>query len=312
MLIKQAKNFDGRVAIVTGAAGGLGFEYAKFLAQRGAKVLLNDWSSDPFGNAGNGDDDKLEIAAQSLQALGAELLVNRGSVASEADAKAMVAQALAQWGRVDLLINNAGVTGMDFFPNADNSEIKRIFEINFFGALNMMHAVWESMLQQDYGRIVNICSTSMYGESSSIAYPCSKAALHTATRQVASAARKLNIKVNAVNPAAITRMTSLLPDSPLKQRMMEECQPEKIAPLVAYLLDQQCAVNGKCFSASGDKIAWSTFAESEVLTTEYSADIDADGSVEGVANSIEQLMQADTVLTPVHRNADSLRRFGLL
>ncbi|MGI9296003.1 MAG: SDR family NAD(P)-dependent oxidoreductase [Pseudomonadales bacterium] len=297
-------NFDGAVAIITGAGGGLGFEFAKQLAERDARILINDLGQDPLGQGNEHASCSAERAAARIRAFGGDAIWNTASVADELGVAGIVEQALDTWGQINLLVNNAGITGSDAFPDGGIHSIRSVMDVNFFAAVHLSKAVWSHMKSANYGRIVNVCSNSIYGVFSQIAYNSSKAALYTATRQMANAVGDSDIKVNAILPSAFSRLTEMLPDSPLRQKLERDCQPHTIAPLVAYLMHKDCVHNGRAFAIAGNRIALSTFAET--------ASRDIGNTPESIRENIGTLMPDNPdAVRIMHSTTDSLLNLGL-
>ena len=207
-------DFENRVAIVTGAGGGLGYEYAKYLALHGAKVVVNDLGGDPLGMDQNIDSSYAVQAANRIKEAGGEAIANKNSVSEWNSAKQIIEQAMDTWGRVDIIINNAGITSPAIFPEIDKDEMEQHHGVHVMGTLNTMRAAWPHMLKQKYGRIVNTASSSAFGFVPQIAYPTMKSGVVGMTNNLALLGKDHTINTNAIMPAAFTRMTSLLPEAP--------------------------------------------------------------------------------------------------
>ncbi|SKH41025.1 Putative short-chain dehydrogenase/reductase [Mycobacteroides abscessus subsp. massiliense] len=157
--------FDGRVAIVTGAGGGLGREYALLLASRGAKVVVNDiGSSDELLGGGSSDAPANSVVAE-IQALGGDAIADTNTVATGAGGRAIVGTALSAWGRVDIVINNAGIVGpIKTFAELTDEDVDTVLGVQLLGPFNVLRPAWKAMVDQGYGRILNISSGSMFGQ----------------------------------------------------------------------------------------------------------------------------------------------------
>ncbi|MFC4593114.1 SDR family NAD(P)-dependent oxidoreductase [Sphingobium tyrosinilyticum] len=243
--------FDGKVAIVTGAGGGLGKAYASLLAARGAKLLVNDLG----GNfQGQGQDvSYAEAAARDIRDAGGIAEANGDSVATSAGVEAIVQDALKRWGRVDILVNNAGiVSASGTLATVTDEEWEKDMAVSASGTFYLCRAVWEGMLERDFGRIVNISSGSWFGMGSAVPYPAAKGAVWAMTRALAAATNALgkNVKINAIMPIAGSRMTQLM--GPEIHGLMERDFPARaVAPVVAMLAHESAPCNGEMFTAGG-------------------------------------------------------------
>jgi len=243
--------FDGKVAIVTGAGGGLGKEYARLLALRGAKVLVNDLGGDFHGQGA--DHSYAEASAAEIRAAGGVAEANGDSVASAEGAAAIVADAIARWGRVDILVNNAGiVSGGGPIETITDAMWDDDMRVSASGTFYMCRAVWAQMKANDYGRIVNVASGSWFGMGSGVPYPAAKGAIWAMSRALASAsgANGWNIRVNCIMPIACSRMTELMGPE-IYALMMRDFPAAAVAPVVAMLAHADSPCNGEMFSVGG-------------------------------------------------------------
>ena len=204
-------NFEGRVAIVTGAGNGLGRSHALALADRGAKVVVNDLGGERDGT-GASSDAAMEVVSM-IEATGGEAFAHGANVAKFDDVQDMVSQAMAKWGRVDILINNAGILRDKSFSKMDLADFQLVMDVHLMGSVNCTKAVWEIMREQNYGRIVMTTSASgMYGNFGQTNYGAAKMAVLGFMNTLVLEGGKNNIHVNALAPTAGTRMTEdLLP-----------------------------------------------------------------------------------------------------
>ena len=243
--------FDDKVAIVTGAGGGLGKAYAALLAARGAKVLVNDLGGN-FQGEGK-DQGYAQIAARGICDAGGIAEANGDSVATSAGAEAIVQDALTRWGRVDILVNNAGiVSASGTLSSVTDEQWEKDMAVSASGTFYLCRAVWDGMLERNFGRIVNISSGSWFGMGSAVPYPAAKVAVWAMTRALASAtqAQGKDVKINAVMPIAGSRMTQLM--GPEIHGLMERDFPARaVAPVVAMLAHDSAPCNGEMFTAGG-------------------------------------------------------------
>ena len=295
-------DFENRVAIVTGAGGGLGYEYAKYLALHGAKVVVNDLGGDPLGMDQNIDSSYAVQAANRIKEAGGEAIANKNSVSEWNSAKQIIEQAMDTWGRVDIIINNAGITSPAIFPEIDKDEMEQHHGVHVMGTLNTMRAAWPHMLKQKYGRIVNTASSSAFGFVPQIAYPTMKAGVVGMTNNLALLGKDHNININAIMPAAFTRMTSLLPEGTFRKKLEEEFTPVKLAPVISYLCHEKCDVNGEIFSVGGGKFYRVVFAASESM--------EVDDTMESVANTMGTVMNDQSPWKVIHDAFDDLGNLG--
>lgn len=215
--------FDGKVAIVTGAGNGLGRSHALALAERGAKVVVND-----LGGARDGSGASSEAAravVEQIEAGGGEAMAHGANVAVFEEVEDMVAQAMAKWGRVDILINNAGILRDKSFSKMSLDDFKLVMDVHLMGSVNCTKAVWEIMKTQEYGRIVMTTSSSgMYGNFGQSNYGAAKMAVLGFMNTLGLEGAKYNVRVNALAPTAATRMTEDL----MPQEILDMLVPEAV------------------------------------------------------------------------------------
>lgn len=238
--------FDGQVAIVTGAGGGLGRQHALELARRGAKVVVND-----LGAA--------QAVADGIRAAGGEAMANDASVADADAVEAMVRQALDAYGRVDILIANAGILRDRSFGRMTVEDFQAVLDVHLMGTVLPIKAVWETMKAQDYGRIVVTTSSSgLYGNFGQANYGAAKMAIVGLMQTLKIEGQKNNIHVNAIAPVAATRMTEgLFPPA-----VLEALKPEYVTPGVVYLCSADAPTGAILTAGAG------TFALARVVETE--------------------------------------------
>jgi len=230
-------NFKGRVAIVTGAGGGLGRQHALALAARGAHVLVNDVGGGVHGGVGaDAQVGPAQRVVDEIRAQGGEAIASTASVTDFAAVQAMVKQAVDAWGRVDILVNNAGILRDKSFAKMELADFRLVLDVHLMGAVHCSKAVWPLMVEQKHGRIVMTTSSSgLYGNFGQANYGAAKMALVGLMQTLAIEGEKHNIKVNCLAPTAMTRMTEDLfpPD------MREAFGPEAVVPAMLVLASDQ-------------------------------------------------------------------------
>jgi NAD(P)-dependent dehydrogenase (short-subunit alcohol dehydrogenase family) len=223
-------DFKGRVAIVTGAGGGLGRQHALALAARGAKVVVNDLGGAVDGSGGTAT--AAQAVVDEIRAAGGEAIANGASVTDFAAVEAMVQQAIDTWGRVDVLVNNAGILRDKSFAKMSMDDFRMVVDVHLMGAANCCKAVWAHMVAQGYGRIVmTTSSTGLYGNFGQSNYGAAKLAQVGLMQTLALEGAKYNIHVNALAPTAATRMTEGL----MPQEVLDMLKPEAVVPAMLVL-----------------------------------------------------------------------------
>jgi NAD(P)-dependent dehydrogenase (short-subunit alcohol dehydrogenase family) len=241
--------FDGKVAIITGAGGGLGRSHALELARRGALIVANDLGGSVDGT-GSGTT-AAQAVVDEIAAAGGEAVANYDSVATPQGGRSIVQTAIDSWGRVDIIINNAGILRDASFKNMDPDKVNAVLDVHLRGAFNVTQPAWEHMRNQNYGRIVNTSSgAGVFGNFGQANYGAAKMGLVGLTRVLAVEGAKNNIKVNAIAPVAKTRMTE-----ELFGEAMDKLSPELITPIVTYLTHEDCPVSGEVYSVGGGRVA---------------------------------------------------------
>jgi len=242
--------YDGRVAVVTGAGHGLGRRHALELAARGAKVVVNDLGGDRSG-VGSSAGPAQEVV-EEIKKNGGEAVANADNVATVEGAEAIVKTALDTFGKVDIVINNAGILRDKSFKNMTPEEFDAVIAVHLRGSFLVSKAAWPHLREQSYGRIVNTSSPAgLFGNFGQANYSTAKMGLVGFTKTLAHEGRKYGIKANAIAPVAWTRMTEDL----LPADFSEKLGVEKVTPLVAYLVHESVEVSGEVYTVGGGRIA---------------------------------------------------------
>jgi len=239
-------DFKGRVAIVTGAGGGLGRQHALALAARGAKVVVND-----LGGARDGSGGSLSAAESvvaEIHAAGGEAMANGASVTDFEAVQAMVQQAIDAWGRVDILVNNAGILRDKSFAKMEIADFRTVVDVHLMGAVHCCKAVWPHMTEQKYGRILMTTSSSgLYGNFGQSNYGAAKLALVGLMQTLALEGAKNNIHVNSLAPTAATRMTEGL----MPPQVLDALKPEAVVPAMLVLVSEDAPTRTTLCAGAG-------------------------------------------------------------
>ena len=261
--------FDGKVAIVTGAGGGLGRAHALELARRGAKVVVNDLGGSLDG-AGGHSEASLAVV-EEIKAAGGEAMANGSSVTDDAGVAKMVKDTMDAWGRIDILIANAGILRDKSFAKMEFGDFQVVVDVHLFGTVKPAKAVWEIMRTQNYGRIVVTTSSSgLYGNFGQSNYGAAKLGLIGFMNTLKLEGQKNNIHVNAIAPVAATRMTENL----MPPEILEQLKPEFVTPGVVYLCSEE-APTGAILTAGAGAFALSRIVETEGVYLGHDATVEA-------------------------------------
>lgn len=297
-------DFKDRVAVVTGAGGGLGREHALLLANLGAAVVVNDLggSVDGTGAASGAADG---VVAEIVDAGGAAI-AEYSSVASPEGGAAIVQKALDEFGRVDVVINNAGILRDKSFTNIEDEQITAVLDVHLRGGFWVTRAAWPHMREQSYGRVVMTSSASgamgNFGQSN---YGAAKLGLVGLMNVLKLEGAKYNIKVNAVAPIAVTRMTEELLGS--FGITAEQFGPEAVSPAVAYLASEACELTGELWSVGGGSVSRIFLG----LTDGFFKHPITEGrlSVDDVVANLEAIRDTEDYLIPAS-NQDEFQKLG--
>ena len=288
--------FDGKVAIITGAGGGLGRSHALDLAKRGALIVVNDLggSTDGVGSS--------EAAAQKvvdeIKAAGGEAVANYDSVATPEGGANIVKTAVDSFGRVDIIINNAGILRDTSFKNMTPDQLNPVLDVHLRGAFYVTQPAWQLMRDQGYGRIINTSSgAGVFGNFGQTNYGAAKMGLVGLTRVLAVEGAKNNIKANVIAPVAKTRLTEELFGA-----AMDKLAPEMVTPIVTYLAHEDCPVTGEIYSVGGGRVA-------RVFIGVTPCYFNADLSAESVRDNFDKIRDEAGYEVPTDLNAEMMLAF---
>ncbi|WP_337185588.1 SDR family NAD(P)-dependent oxidoreductase [Phenylobacterium sp.] len=262
--------FDGKVAIVTGAGGGLGRQHALELARRGAKVVVNDLGGSMDGSGGGSD--AANKVVDEIKAAGGEAIANGSSVTDDAGVARMVKDAMDAWGRIDILVANAGILRDKTFAKMEIPDFSVVVDVHLMGTVKPAKAVWEIMRNQNYGRIVVTTSSSgLYGNFGQSNYGAAKLGLIGFMNTLKLEGQKNNIHVNAISPVAATRMTENLG---MPAEVLAQLKPEFVTPGVVFLCSEE-APTGAILTAGAGAFAVARIVETEGVAIGAGATVEA-------------------------------------
>ena len=249
--------FDGRVAIVTGAGNGLGRVHALELALRGAKVVINDFGGSRDGKGGSSEA-ALKVVAE-IRAAGGTAIANGANVCDFEQVLAMVEQAKAEFGRIDVLINNAGILRDKTFSKMEMADFRAVVDVHLMGSVHCTKAVWELMREQNYGRILMTTSASgLFGNFGQSNYGAAKVALVGLMHMLTIEGKKNNIRVNTIAPIGATRMT----EDVMPPEMFAALKPEAVTPAALFLVSEN-APSKVTMSAGGGAFSTARIVDTE-------------------------------------------------
>ena len=278
-------SFADQVAIVTGAGGGLGRCHALELARRGAKVVINDLGGTMDGSGGSSD--AAEAVVAEIKAMGGEAIANGGSVSDRAGAQSMVDDAMNAWGRVDVLINNAGILRDKSFSKMTLDDFEMVVNVHLMGAAYCSHAVWPIMREQNYGRILmTTLPSGLYGNFGQTNYGAAKMGQVGLMNSMKIEGAKNNIHTNSIAPVAATRMTENL----MPEEVLEKLGPELVTPAAIFLVSEE-APNGVILQAQGGQYSLAAVVENNGVN------LGVDATADDVASSYEAIVDMAEVKT---------------
>jgi NAD(P)-dependent dehydrogenase (short-subunit alcohol dehydrogenase family) len=241
--------YDGKVAVITGAGGGLGRQHALLLASRGALVVVNDLGGTVDGSGA--DSSAAQKVVDEIRAAGGEAVANHDSVSTPEGGEGIIQTAIDAYGRVDIVINNAGILRDKTFHNMTPDLVDPVIDVHLKGAFNVTRPAWIRMREQGYGRIVSTSSAAgIFGNFGQANYGAAKMGLVGFSRVLAAEGAKYNIKANVIAPLALTRMTENLMGA-----VGDKLDPALVTPIVAWLSHEDCDVSGEIYSVGGGRVA---------------------------------------------------------
>lgn len=272
-------NFEGRVAIVTGAGRGLGRAYARLLAERGAKVVVNDLGGSMEGEGA--DAGPAQSVVDEIVAAGGQAVADTSDVSTQAGGQAIVDSALDAFGRIDIVVNNAGIMRWAGLPEVDLENLEAHLDVHLIGSFNTIRAAWPYFVEQGYGRVVLTTSCGVFGFDNNLSYAAAKGGVIGMARSAKLAGEPHGIKVNLIAPAAQTRMGGGdLPDDAQPVPGQPFMPSAAVAPMVAYLAHESCPVSGEIYTAGAGR-----FARLFIASTEGFAQQEGSATIEDVAKN---------------------------
>jgi NAD(P)-dependent dehydrogenase (short-subunit alcohol dehydrogenase family) len=286
--------FEGRVAIITGAGGGLGREHALLMASRGAQIVVNDLGGAVDGTGS--DAGPAQKVVEEIEALGGAAVADGNTVATQEGAEGMVKTALEAFGRVDIVINNAGILRDKSFANMTPELWDPVIAVHLTGTFNVTRAAWGHFREQNYGRIVSTASASgIFGNFGQTNYAAAKMGIVGMTRVWAQEGAKYNIRANAIAPVARTRMTE-----EILGPLIEKVDPALVSPVVAYLASEECSVSGEVYSVGAGRV-------SRIFIAEAPGYFKKDLTIEDVRDNWDTIRAESDYLIPTGVNDEFAR-----
>lgn len=278
------RRFDDRVAVITGSGRGLGFAYAQLLAGLGAKVVINDNGSSLDGS-GN-DTSVAQQAVDAIKAAGGEAVACTESVATPEGGKAIIDAALDTWGRIDVLIHNAGNTRFDPLAEITNEAFRALVDVHMLGAFNVVRPAFPHMTKAGYGRVVLTGSIGgIYTMPQTVHYAMSKASMIGLNNAISVEGNEFGVKSNMILPGAVTRMSEGIDVS-----QFPPMDPALVAPMVGYLSHEDCAVSAEIYAAVAGRMA-------RVYVTETQGVWHKDWSIDSVADNLDAIRDPSNTFT---------------
>jgi len=286
---KNAMSVEGKVAIITGAGGGLGREHAMLLAANGAKIVVND-----LGGAvdGSGQSDAADVVVEEIKAAGGQAVANKASVSDKEGAKSIVETAVKEFGTVDIVINNAGILRDKSFKKMTLDEWDLVINVHLMGSAYVTWHAWPIMYDKNYGRVIFTSSVSgilgSFGQSN---YGAAKMGMVGLMNNLSREGASHNVRTNCLSPGAATRMTASVPGSTIDMDNVDEGnRPGLVSPAVLYMAGED-APNGRIIQAAGGRFA------SDAVYANTGVDLGVDATAEDFAANAEKILDlSDAVL----------------
>jgi NAD(P)-dependent dehydrogenase (short-subunit alcohol dehydrogenase family) len=291
--------YDGKVAVITGAGGGLGRQHALLLASRGALVVVNDLGGTVDGSGA--DSSAAQKVVDEIRAAGGEAVANHDSVSTPEGGEGIIQTAVDAYGRVDIVINNAGILRDKTFHNMTPDLVDPVIDVHLKGAFNVTRPAWIRMREQGYGRIVSTSSAAgIFGNFGQANYGAAKMGLVGFSRVLAAEGAKYNIKANVIAPLALTRMTENLMGA-----VGDKLDPALVTPIVAWLSHEDCDVSGEIYSVGGGRVARVFIGETQGY---YTPNL----SLEDIRDNWEQIRNTDGYQIPANLPEETAMFFNVL
>lgn len=291
--------YDGKVAVITGAGGGLGRQHALLLASRGALVVVNDLGGTVDGSGA--DSSAAQKVVDEIRAAGGEAVANHDSVSTPEGGEGIIQTAVDAYGRVDIVINNAGILRDKTFHNMTPDLVDPVIDVHLKGAFNVTRPAWIRMREQGYGRIVSTSSAAgIFGNFGQANYGAAKMGLVGFSRVLAAEGAKYNIKANVIAPLALTRMTENLMGA-----VGDKLDPALVTPIVAWLSHEDCDVSGEIYSVGGGRVARVFIGETQGY---YTPNL----SLEDIRDNWEQIRNTDGYVIPANLPEETAMFFNAL
>lgn len=280
--------FDGQVAVVTGAGGGLGRAHALLLAERGARVVVNDLGGNPDGTGAS--ENAADLVVKEILEAGGEAVANHDSVATAEGGVAIVQTAIDAYGTVDVVINNAGILRDKSFAKIEPADFDVLIDVHLRGAFHVSRPAFKVMKEKGFGRFVHTTSAAgLFGNFGQGNYAAAKTGLIGLSNVLAIEGAKYNVTSNVIAPIAKSRLTENLLGP-----LADVLQPEQVAPLVVYLVSPQCSISHEIFSVGGGRIARVFIG----LTPGWFAGKDVTPTPDDVAAAIDEIRTTDDFTIP--------------
>ena len=273
---------DGKIAVVTGAGGGLGKQHALLLAEHGAKVVVNDLG----GNLdGSGSGDAADMVVEEIRSLGGEAIANKNSVSDRDGAKNIIGAAVNEWGTVDIVVNNAGILRDKSFKNMTLDEWDIVVDVHLNGTAYVSWYAWPIMYEKNYGRIVFTSSGSgIFGSFGQSNYGAAKMGMVGLMNNLSREGASHNVRTNCLSPGASTRMTASVPGSKADpDNPAPESHPKLVSPALLYMCGED-APNGRIIQAMGGRFS------TNVVVANDPVDLGVDATYEDLEPRIEEVL----------------------